>query len=76
MIYFNKKEIRKVQCISELTIFREFWYSALIKGLKFFCFKSLKELRNCILCVSRVWSLFCSIWVYLGLPFLPILLGN
>ena len=82
MIYFNKKEIRKVQCISELTIFREFWYSALIKGLKLskleciFCFKSLKELRNCILCVSRVWSLFCSIWVYLGLPFLPIHLGN
>ena len=34
MIYFNKKEIRKIQFISELTIFRKFWYSALIKGLK------------------------------------------
>ena len=34
-------------------------------------FFELKELRNCILCVSRVWSLFYSIRVCLGLSFLP-----
>ena len=36
----------------------------------------LKELRNCILCVSRMWSLFCSIRDYLGLPLLRVLFGN
>ena len=38
--------------------------------------KLLKEIRNSILYDSCVWSLFCSIWVYLNLPFLPIILGN
>ena len=40
------------------------------------CFFLLKELRNCILCVSRMWSLFCSIRDYLGLPLLRVLFGN
>ena len=31
----------------------------------------LKELRNCILCIIRVWSLFCSARVYISLHFLP-----
>ena len=35
---------------------------------------SLKELRNCILCIICVWSLFCSVRVYISLHFLPILL--
>ena len=26
----------------------------------------LKELRNCILCIIRAWSLFCSIWIYVS----------
>ena len=34
----------------------------------------LKELRNCILCIIRVWSLFCSARVHVSLHFLPILL--
>ena len=34
----------------------------------------LKELQNCILCVVGVWSLFCSVRVYIILHFLPILL--
>ena len=34
----------------------------------------LKELRNCILFIIRVWSLFCSVRVYATLHFLPILL--
>ena len=34
----------------------------------------LKELRNCILCIIPVWSLFCSIRVYKSLHFLQILL--
>ena len=47
-----------------------------------FCIKSvtlnevLKELRNCISRIIRVWSLFCSIRVYTSLHFLPILLVN
>ena len=32
----------------------------------------LKELQNRILCVTRVWSLFCSIRSYRSLQFLPI----
>ena len=36
----------------------------------------LKELRNCIPRIIRVWSLICSIQVYIGLHFLPILLEN
>ena len=36
----------------------------------------LKELRNCIPQIIRVWSLFCSIWVYKSPHFLPILLEN
>ena len=39
-------------------------------------FFSLKELRNCIPRIIRVWSLFCSIRVYRGLHFLPIFLEN
>ena len=35
----------------------------------------LKELRNYILRIIRVWSFF-SIRVYLGLHFLPIILGH
>ena len=35
---------------------------------------TLKELRNCILCIIRVQSLFCSVGVYISLHFLPILL--
>ena len=31
----------------------------------------LKELRNFILCIIRVWLLFCSIRVYISLHFLP-----
>ena len=38
--------------------------------------KNLKELRNCILCIICVWSLFCSIRVYTSQHFLPILFGN
>ena len=37
---------------------------------------TLKELRNCIPHLIRVWSLFCSIRVYKSLHFLPILLEN
>ena len=36
----------------------------------------LKELRNCISSIIRLWSLFCSIRVYASLHFLPILLEN
>ena len=36
----------------------------------------LKELRNCILRITRVRSLFCSIRVYASLHFLPIYLEN
>ena len=35
---------------------------------------SLKELRNCILYIFRVWSLFCSVRVDVSLHFLPSLL--
>ena len=38
--------------------------------------KNLKELRNCILCIICVWSLFCSIQVYTSQHFLSILFGN
>ena len=38
--------------------------------------KAIKELRNCISRIIRVWSLFCSLWVYTSLHFLPILLEN
>ena len=34
----------------------------------------LKELRNCILRIIRLWSVFCSVLVYISLHFLPILL--
>ena len=34
----------------------------------------LKELQKCILCIIRVWSVFCSVQVYISLHFLPILL--
>ena len=34
----------------------------------------LKGVTNCILCITRVWSLFCSVRVYIRLYFLPILL--
>ena len=37
-------------------------------------FLLLKELRNCILCIIRVRSLFCLVWVYRSLNFLRILL--
>ena len=33
----------------------------------------LMELRNCILCIILMWSLFCSVRVYINLYFLPIL---
>ena len=36
----------------------------------------LKELRNRISRIIRLWSLFCSIRVYPSLHFLPILLEN
>ena len=36
----------------------------------------LKELRNRISHIISLWSLFCSIWVYASLHFLPILLEN
>ena len=29
----------------------------------------LKELRNCNSCIIRTWSLFCSFWIYINLPF-------
>ena len=39
-------------------------------------FFSLKELRNRISRIIRLWSLLCSIRVYASLHFLPILLEN
>ena len=36
-----------------------------------FCFR-IKELQNCILCITRVWSLVCSERVYISLHFLYI----
>ena len=36
----------------------------------------LKELRNRISRIIRLWSLFCSIWIYASLHFLPILLES
>ena len=36
----------------------------------------LKELRNCILCIFRAWSLFCSWRIYISLHFLPLLFKN
>ena len=38
------------------------------------CKNYLKELRNCILCITRAWLLFCSIRIYISLHFLLILL--
>ena len=38
--------------------------------------KNLKELRNCISRITRMWPLFCSLRVYTSLHFLSILLGN
>ena len=35
-----------------------------------------KELQNCILCIIRVWSLFCSVRVFVSLHFLAILLAK
>ena len=37
---------------------------------------TLKELKNCILCTILAWSLFCLIWLYVGLHFLRFLLEN
>ena len=37
---------------------------------------NLKELRNCILYINHMRSLFWSVWVYLSLHFLSILLKN
>ena len=37
-------------------------------------FKHLKELPNCVLYIICVWSIFCSVRVYVSLHFLPILL--
>ena len=49
----------------------------MIRDLCVYYFASiLKELRNCISHIIRVWSLFCLIGVYTRLHFLPILLGN
>ena len=45
-----------------------------VLNIFFFLFTILQELRNCILCVIPVWSLFCSVRVYKRLLFLPILL--
>ena len=36
----------------------------------------LKKLQNCILYIICVWPLFCSIWVYASLHFLPSPLEN
>ena len=36
--------------------------------------RNLKELRNCVLRIIRVWSVFCSVQVYISLHFLPIFL--
>ena len=36
--------------------------------------RNLKELRSCVLRIIRVWSVFCSVQVYISLHFLPILL--
>ena len=36
--------------------------------------EDLKELRNCILCIILVWSLFRLVRIYKNLHFLPILL--
>ena len=56
------------------------------KGLMYllcgFNSKTLKELRNCILCIISVWSLFCSVQVYksdynanyVSLHYLPMIL--
>ena len=35
-------------------------------------YTDLKGLRNCILCIFWVWSLFCSVRVYTGPHFLSI----
>ena len=36
--------------------------------------QTLKELRNYILCIFSLWSLFCSVRVYIRLHFLPMIL--
>ena len=36
-------------------------------------FTLLEQLRKCIFRIILVWSLFCSIWVYISLRFLSIL---
>ena len=47
--------------------------SSLIDNLMFNTFNLiLKKVRNCILCIIRVWSLYCSVRVYTSLHFLPI----
>ena len=45
-----------------------------VLNIFFLLFTILQELRNCILCIIPVWSLFCSVRVYKSLHFLPILL--
>ena len=45
-----------------------------VLNIFFLLFTILQELRNCILCIIPVWSLFCSVRVYKRLHFLPILL--
>ena len=34
----------------------------------------LKGLRSCILCIIRVWSVFCLVRIYISLHFLPFLM--
>ena len=53
-----------------------FWFT--FSGTKILWWGSLnyelKDLRNCILCLISVWSLFCSVRVYISLHFLPMIL--
>ena len=53
-----------------------FWF--VFSGTKILWWGSLnyelKDLRNCILCLISVWSLFCSVRVYISLHFLPMIL--
>ena len=48
--------------------------SDIVFSVFFLLDQTLKELRNCILCVVAVWSLFSSVGVYIKLHFLPIVL--
>ena len=40
----------------------------------FFPWGFFPRTRNCILCISRVWTLFCSVWLNISLHFLHIIL--